>query len=238
MVKKDEPGAQKRRSDIEKEKTLEELKALRQKRLAASGTRQESKASESPSWASRIEAEKKEGIDLSEPRFKDDDAAISAVRASRMQAEAYHDIAKLRKKAQEYQAKAAKHMTKYKAYEAKAQKALTGAIRYREKAAESHKKEKQFIGKLVELEKDLKATLSGETEVTPESVKLNMAKVENKVARAQERARKYEAKAASRNEKAAFHKSKSAFYLEQNKIHEAEVKNFQKRADNLERADL
>ena len=226
------------KSSSDKERTLEELKALREKRLSkgqvtAQGSKSDAiKPPEPPSRSKAVN----ESIDISEARNQDDDAVISAVRASRMQAEAYHDIAKLRNKAQKHQAKAAKFMTRYKSYEAKTQKSLSVAVRYREKAAESREKEKQQNARLRELEKDLKVTISGETEVTPEAVKLSMAKTEKKIAKAQEKARKFEAKAAEKNEKAALYKSKAAFFLEQSKINEAEVKNYNKRADNLERA--
>lgn len=234
MADKDAPGSQSGKSDAERERILEELRALRQKRLNAAGKEPLAKAPAATADSREIKNE----VDISEARDRSDDAAISAVRASRMQAEAYHDVARLRKKAQHHQAKAAKNLTKHKSYEAKAQQALTKAVRFREKAAESREKDKQHAGKLIDLEKDLKSTLTEETEVTPESIRLRMAKVEKKIALIQERARKYEAKAATQNEKAAFHRSKSAFYLEQSKINEAEVKNFSKRADNLEKASL
>lgn len=226
------------KSNSDKERTLEELKALREKRLSkgqttAQGSKPDAVKPSRPPSQSKVVVE---SVDISEARSQDDDAVISAVRASRMQAEAYHDIARLRNKAQKHQAKAAKAMTRYKSYEAKTQKSLSVAVRYREKAADSRQKEKQQNVRLKELEKDLKATISGETEVTPEAVKLSMAKTEKKIAKAQEKARKFEAKAAEKNEKAALYKSKGAFFLEQSKVNEAEVKNYNKRADNLERA--
>jgi len=232
MAGKEDPPMDKKKSEVDRDSTLQELRALREKRLSSTRKEEISK----PSASATEEKTEDVDVDLADARDKSDDAIIAAVRASRMQAEAYHDIARLRKRAQHHQAKAANFMTKYKSFEAKAQKALTKAVRDREKAGKSREKEKELTTKLSELEKDLKATISGETEVSPETVKLRMAKVEKRIAKAQERARKFEAKAASQNEKAAMHKTKAAFYLEQSKINEAEVKNYSKRADNLEKA--
>lgn len=145
----------------------------------------------------------------------------------------------LRKRAHDHQHKAAKFQTKSKSMESKAQKAITKAVTYRSKAENSRENSKDFEAREKDLEKDLKSSASGGTAMEPEKIRLKMSKLEKKrIASLQERGRKFEAKAAIQNERAANYKSKAAFNLEQVKIHEAEMKNFTKRADNLEKAGL
>jgi hypothetical protein len=233
---------QKKQTDAEREKSLNELKAMRERRLGTTGqpapasapSQQQQKPAPAPVPQKKVQPE---SVDLSVPRKEDDDAAIAAVRASRMQAEAYHDVTVLRKRAQVHQHKAAKFHTKNKNCEAKAQKAITKAVAFRNKAEGGREKAKDFEARERDFEKDLKASATGEGAMEPEKIRLKMSKLEKKIASLQERARKFEAKAALQNERAANYRSKAAFNLEQAKIHEAEVKNFTKRADNLEKAD-
>lgn len=233
----DTGDAQKKGTDADREKTLNELKALRDKRLDSSKQAQPSGTRPATSNASSMPAKKEpDSVDISAARTEDDDATIAALRSSRMQAEAFHDVVKLRKKAHAHEHKAAKFHTKSKGHETKAQRAITRAVGHREKASECRETVKDLQARIGDYTKDLRSSASGETSLPPEKIKLKIAKLENKVASLQEKARKFEAKAAMQNERAAGHKSKAAFNLEQSKIQEAEAKNFTKRADNLEKA--
>ena len=131
----------KKQTDADREKALNELKAMRERRLETAKPAGQYNAPQNQQRIAQAQPPQKkvdpEQIDLSEPRKEDDDAAIAAVRASRMQAEAYHDVAVLRKRAHAHQHKAAKFQTKSKNFEAKAQKAITKAVAYREKAEHS-----------------------------------------------------------------------------------------------------
>ena len=230
----------KKQTDADREKALNELKAMRERRLETS--RPSPQPNMPPSQQRTVQAPpaqrkvENENLDLTAPRKEDDEAAIAAVRASRMQAEAYHDVTVLRKRAHAHQHKAAKFQTKSKSFESKAQKSITRAVTYREKAGDTKEGVKDLESRLRDYEKDLSMASAGAVE--PEKIRLKMSKLERKKASLQERARKFEAKAAMQNERAANYRSKAAFNLEQAKIHEAEVKNFTKRADNLEKAGL
>lgn len=239
----DGPVPTKKQTDAEREKALNELKAMRERRMdtpnqqvsAVKPYQQQTKGQPTSPPQKKPEPD---SLDLSAPRKDDDDAAIAAVRASRMQAEAYHDVTVLRKRAHAHQHKAAKFQTKSKTFEARAQKAITKAVTYRDKAQESREKGKDFEARERDLEKELKASASGEGGIEPEKIRLKMSKLEKKIASLNERGRKFDAKAALQNERAANFRSKAAFNLEQTKIHEAEMKNFTKRADNLEKAGM
>lgn len=228
---------QKKQEDADRERTLQELKAMREKRLESTSTTPGQKSSSpAPGSAGSKPAAKTDDLDLSGARAEEDNAAIAALRASRMQAEAYQDIARLHKQAHAHEHKAAKFMTKSKTFEAKAQKAITRAVQNRERSTKCREKTKDVESRIKDLENELKSAASGETAVTPEKIRLKMAKLEKKSASLKERARKYEAKAAQLNEKAALYRTRAAFNLEQCKIHEAEMRNFTKRADRLEQA--
>jgi len=240
MVGNEGQGQTKKQTDAEREKALNELKTMRERRLdtakpatPANNPPQIQRTVQTPPAQKKVEPEP---VDLSGARKEDDDAAIAAIRASRMQAEAYHDVTILRKRAHAHQHKAAKFQTKSKGFEARAQKAITKAVTYRGKAEDSRENVKDFESRERDFEKDLKASASGESALEPEKIRLKMSKLERKIASLQERARKFEAKAALQNERAANFRSKAAFNLEQSKIHEAEVRNFTKRADNLEKS--
>jgi len=235
----DTGDAQKKVTDADRQKTLDELKALREKRLDASKPSQPSPQFGATTKPAQSQPKNEgETVDISAARREDDDATIAALRSSRMQAEAYHDVVKLRKKAHAHEHKASKFQTKSKSHETKAQRAITRAVGCREKATNCREKIKDLEARVNDYAKDLGSSASGETSLPPEKIKLKMAKLEGKIASLQQRARKYEAKAAMQNERAAGHRSKAAFNLEQGKIQEAEAKNFTKRADNLEKAGL
>ncbi|MDH4123217.1 MAG: hypothetical protein OEV21_03935 [Thermoplasmata archaeon] len=231
-------GGTKKQTDQDREKTLEELKALRQKRLDSGKSTQSPsfKTDSKPAIAPQKNSTnlKSVGLDISQAREQDDEAAITAIRASRMQAEAYHDITKLRKQANLHEHKSAKFLTKSKSYDTKAQRAITRAIQNRKKAVSCRENIKDYETRMKDLQGEMKSAATEDTGRSPEKVSLSIAKQDKKIASLQEKAMKYEAKAAMLNEKAAMYKTKSAFNLEQSKIHNAEVKNFTKRADKLE----
>lgn len=234
------PVTTKKQTDAEREKALDELKAMRERRIDTTNQPAPAIKPYQPGQPTTPPQKKTEqdSVDLTAPRKENDDAAIAAVRASRMQAEAYHDVTVLRKKAHAQQHKAAKFQTKSKTFETRAQKAITKAVTYRDKAQESREKGKDFEARERDLEKELKASAAGEGGIEPEKIRLKMSKLEGKIASLNERGRKFDAKAAMQNERAANFRSKAAFNLEQTKIHEAEMKNFTKRADNLEKAGM
>jgi len=235
----DTEDAQKKGTNADRQKTLDELRALREKRLDTSKPAQLSAQPTSPPKPQQSPA-KKEGdsVDLSASRIEDDDAVIAALRSSRMQAEAYHDVVKLRKKAHMHDHKASKFHTKSKKHETTAQRAIAKAVGYRGKATDCRESIKDLQARQTDYARDLRSSATGEISQPPEKIKLKIAKLEKKVASLQQKAMKFEAKAAMQNERAAGHRSKAAFNLEQSKIQEAEAKNFTKRADNLEKAGL
>jgi len=125
----DTGDAQKKVTDADRQKTLDELKALREKRLDAFKPLQPSPSPGATAKPAQPQPNKEgESVDISAARREDDDATIAALRSSRMQAEAYHDVVKLRKKAHTHEHKASKFQTKSKGYETKAQRAITRAV--------------------------------------------------------------------------------------------------------------
>ena len=169
-----------------------------------------------------------EGKPAAEP---DHDEQIKAARSSRAEAEAYRDVAILRKKAHALGHKAAKFYHKYKANEAKAQKCSERAVLYREKAAEHKERAKDNRERAKEYEAELVGAAQGKSDLSPESLRTKMATMERKVAKQEEISRKNESKAAAQT-------AKAARYLEQNKLLEQEATRYSKRADNLEKAGV
>ena len=167
---------------------------------------------------------------------EDNDEQIKMARASRAQAEAYHDVAVYRKRAHSYSHKAGKFYHKYKANEAKAQKCQAKAVTFREKSAVKRKRALEHLGKVKEYEAELSAAAQGKGDFSPESVRSKMATFERKAAKEEEIARKNDHKAADLTEKAAKFRSRAARFLEQNKLFENESRLFSRRADNLEKA--
>jgi len=221
--------------ESERQKTLEELKALRQKRLESSG-----KPISTPTTTTQPKKQMNTSVtktaiaESSESSEDNSNAEIASIRATRMEHDAYHDILRLRKQADVHEHEAAKYITKSKSFETKAQNSLTKAVRNRKKAGSCRESIKDIQSRISELEKEMKSAAIDENGSSPERVKLKIAKQEKKTATLEQRAKKYEAKAALLNEKASLFKSKSASNIEQSKIHESEAKNLTKRADKLE----
>ena len=161
---------------------------------------------------------------------------IKAARTDRVQAEAYHDVAVLRKKAHEHSHKAAKFFHKYKTNEAKRQKCSSRGVAYREKADAKRESAEEFRAQAKEFDMELRGAAEGKSELSPEALRNKMAVQERKAAKADAIARKFEAKAAVQTEKAAKYRTRAAKFLEKNKLHESESRTYGKRADNLEKA--
>ena len=219
--------------DEERQKTLEELKALRQKRLESSAKppQNQSIPSKSPTEVSPSIPKTSEPITKAIP---DDEKEIATLRATRMQHEAYQDVLRLRKQADQHEHEAAKYMTKSRSFDHKAQGAITKAVQNRKRAEACRDRIKDVKAAISEFEKEMKSAAVESTGVSPEKIKLKIAKLEKKNALLEQKAKKYEARASLLNEKAALYKAKSASNMEQSKLHEAEAKNFTSRADKLE----
>lgn len=161
---------------------------------------------------------------------------IKAARTGRAQAEAYHDVAVLRKKAHDHSHTAAKLFHKYKSNEARRQKCSSRAVAYREKADARREKAKEYRVQVKEYDMELRGAAQGKSDLSPEALRNKMANYERKAAKADSVARKFEAKAADQTEKAAKYRTRAAKFLEKNKLHESEARMYGKRADNLEKA--
>jgi hypothetical protein len=218
--------------DEERKKTLEELRALRQKRLESTGKPAQPSISSQSTANSGTVADKQMGT--SAVSIGDEDKEIARLRATRMQHEAYQDILRLRKQADQHEHEAAKYMTKAKSFDHKAQRAITKAVQNRKRAEACRERMKDISASISELEKEMKSAATEDTGVIPEKIRLKIAKLEKKNALLEQKAKKYEAKASMLNERAALYKAKAASNMEQSKIHEAEAKNLTERADKLE----
>jgi hypothetical protein len=184
---------------------------------------------------------KEEDADTSEEAPKEvsdeeHDEQIKAARTGRAQAEAYHDVAVLRKKAHDHSHRAAKFFHRYKTNEAKRQKCSSRAVAYREKADARREKAKEHRTQVKEYDMELRGAAQGKSDLSPEALRNKMARYEKKAAKADAVARKFEAKAADQTEKAAKYRTRAAKFLEKNKLHESEARMYGKRADNLEKA--
>jgi hypothetical protein len=180
--------------------------------------------------------EKREPSPKKEISDEEHEDQIKAARMGRAQAEAYRDVALLRKKAHAFNHKAAKAFHKYKKNEAAAQKCSARAVAYREKAEARRDRAREYRLTEKEFEAELKGAATGKSDLSPESLRTKIAHMERKAAKQDEVAHKYEAKAASQTEKSAKFKTRAAKFLEQNKLDESEGRMYAKRADNLERA--
>jgi hypothetical protein len=201
--------------------------------------KEQSKAAKAGTPKKTIEKEPEPELeDEAEKEVSDDEheEQIKAARTGRAQAEAYHDVAVLRKKAHEHSHKAAKFYHKYKSNEASRQKCSSRAVAYREKAMGRREKAKEFRTQLKEYDMELKGAAEGKTDLSPESLRNKMATLEKKAAKQEAVAKKFESKAADQTEKAAKYRTRAAKFLEKNKLHESESRTYGKRADNLERA--
>lgn len=231
-----EPGNEPKKStdiDEERRKTLEELKALRQKRLESPVRNQQTQTVASKGSKDAVPADSKPP-ETGTRDVTDEEREITTLRTTRMQHEAYQDILQLRKRADQHEHEAAKYMTKSKSFDHKAQKAIAKAVQNRKRAENCRERIKDIKSSISELEKEMKSAAIDETNVSPEKIKLKIAKLEKKSALLEQKAKKYEARASMQNEKAALYKAKSAANIEQSKIHEAEAKNITSRADKLE----
>jgi len=219
--------------DQERQKTLEELKALRQRRMESSAKPpQTPSAAPRPSGGTATDTPKP--FEPAASDVRDDDNEIARLRATRMQHEAYQDILRLRKQADQHEHEAAKYMTKAKSFEHKAQRAVTRAVQNRKRAETCRERMTDVKSSISELEKEMKSAAVEDTGVSPEKIKLKIAKLEKKNALLEQKAKKYEARASLLNEKAALYKAKAASNMEQSKLHEAEARNYTTRADKLE----
>lgn len=182
------------------------------------------------SSTSTAQAPKKEVTD------EEHEEQIKAARMGRAQAEAYRDVAILRKKAHAFHHKAAKAFHRYKKNEAVAQKCSARGVAYREKAEARRERAREYRLTEKEFEAELKGAATGKSDLSPESLRTKIAHMERKAAKQDEVAHKYEAKAATQTEKAAKYRTRAAKFLEQNKLDESEGRMYAKRADNLEKA--
>jgi len=164
------------------------------------------------------------------------EAAIRAARSSRAAAEAYHDVAVLRKKGHNHSHKAAQFHHKYKHFEAKAQKCQARAVAYREKSAARLEGARDYRESTKDYDAELKGAATGKSDLSPEALRTKMASSEKRAAKQDEISRKYDKKAAAQTEKGAKYRSKALKFLEKSKIHEGESRMYAKRADNLEKA--
>lgn len=161
---------------------------------------------------------------------------IKATRASRAQAEAYHDVAVLRKKAHQHSHKASQFYHKYRMNEARAAKCTARAVAFREKSAGRRERAKGHRDNMNALDAELRGAAQGKGDLSPEALRTKMANMERKAAKEEMVGHKYDKKASIQTERAAKYRSRALKHLEQNKLHESEARMFGKRADNLEKA--
>ncbi len=181
-------------------------------------------------------SEEEEDRPPKEASDEEHDEQIKAARTGRAAAEAYHDVAVLRKKSHEHSHKAAKFFHKYKSNEARRQKCSSRAVAYREKAAVRREKAKAHRTATKEYDLELRGAAQGKSDLSPEALRNKIAVLERKTAKQESVARKYESRAADQTEKAAKYRTRAAKFLEKSKSHESESRMYGKRADNLEKA--
>jgi hypothetical protein len=167
--------------------------------------------------------------DRTESEIEDD---IRKSRQDKMRAAEYHDVTKLRQKAAEHRAEAAKFYKKYRLEEADMVKYTQYSSKFRRKAEALIAKGKDALTKAEYKEAELQYLEGGKLERT----KIKIAKLKGKAAKLKGKAAKHEAKAAKFTSKAAAKKQKAHTFMEKSKTHEADAQHFKKRADNLERA--
>ena len=182
----------------------------------------------------------KAGLDEKKPEHQpteeEREDQIRQARTGRAQAEAYRDVAVLRKKAHEHSHKAARLYHKYKANQAKAQKCSSRAVSLREKSEDRQLKAKEYRASIREYEAELSGASGENSDLNPESLQNKIASLERKAAKQEEIARKREHGAALQTEKGARFRSRAAKFLEKSRLHESEARMYGKRADNLEKA--
>ncbi len=182
--------------------------------------------SSKPSESTPSYSEKRE---VSEHELEDQ---IRKTRQDRRRAGEYHDVTRLRQKAAEHRADAAKFFKKYRFEEAAMVKNQQYAARARRKAEGYLEKNKDVLVKADNKQADLQYLEAGKAE----RARIKIAKYKGKAAKCKSKASKFEAKAAKHTQKAAAKRQKAKANLEKSKLHEAEALNFRKRADNLEKA--
>ena len=193
-------------------------------------------SSKKPETAKAQQADAEESEAVKELSDDEHEQQIKDARTGRVQAEAYHDVTVLRKKAHEHSHRAAKFFHKYKTNEAKRQKCSSRAVAYREKADAKRETAKEYRTQAKEYDMELRGAAQGGSDLSPEALRNKMAVQERKAAKSDAVAKKYEAKAAIQTEKAAKYRTRAAKFLEKSKLHESESRTYGKRADNLEKA--
>jgi hypothetical protein len=202
------------------------------KKSSSTGSSAAKKADEEPS----AQPQKRKEEAKPEESDEDKEEQIRVARSSRAQAEAYQDVAILRKKAHEHSHKAAKLYHKYKANQARAQRCSSRAVSLREKSDERQEKAKGHRSCIKEYEDELAGAAGEDSDLSPEALQTKIANLERKAAKQEEKARKHERGASLQTEKAAKFRSRAARFLEKSRLHDSEARMFTKRADNLERA--
>jgi len=228
-----EEGTSKRR-DFQK-RTDEDIDVFLGRREQPIPPQQDASKPEYDSRAGRDSEPVKSAQKASEPETKaemtdeEHEMQIKATRASRAQAEAYHDVAVLRKKAHQHSHKASQFYHKYRMNEARAAKCTARAVAFREKSAGRRERAKGHRDNMNALDAELRGAAQGKGDLSPEALRTKMANMERKAAKEEMVGHKYDKKASIQTERALKH-------LERNKLHESEARMFGKRADNLEKA--
>lgn len=211
------------------------------KRRTSDASRKDMRSgSASATPAGKGEVKPKRDDDEDDPRREmtdeEKEEQIKSARTGRAAAEAYRDVAILRKKAHEHSHKAATLYHKYKVNQAKAQKCSTRAVALREKSEDRQMKAKEHRASIKEYKAELSGAAGDGSDLSPELIQNKIASLERKAAKQEEIARKRDHGAALQTEKGAKFRSRAAKFLEKSRLHESEARMYGKRADNLERA--
>ncbi|MBA3046275.1 MAG: hypothetical protein KKH41_00005 [Candidatus Thermoplasmatota archaeon] len=161
---------------------------------------------------------------------RDIESEITATRHDKQMAAEIHDITKLRQKAAEHSAEAAKYFKKYRAEEAAMVKYTENASKARRTAEGYEEKSKDACAKADDKQADLEYLEDRKAE----RARMKIAKYKAKSAKMKSKASSYMAKSAKLSQKAAAKSQKSKAFLEQSKTHEAEAQNLTKRANKLQ----
>ena len=156
---------------------------------------------------------------------------IKESRLAKRKAESVHDITILRQRAAEQSALGAKFYKKYRAEEAQQVKHEQAVAKYRRKSEKYQEKVKDVEVKIADKEASLSYLEDGKLE----RAHVKIAKLKGKIAKLKSKSSSAEAKAAKHRQKAVARKRKATEFLEKNKIHEAEAKAYNNRANRLEK---
>jgi hypothetical protein len=162
---------------------------------------------------------------------RDIESEITATRREKQVAAELHDITKIRQKAAEHSAAAAKFYKKYRAEEA-------AMVKYTENASKARRTAEGYVEKSKDAQAkadDKQADLTYLEDRKAERARIKIAKYHAKSAKMKSKSSSYMAKSAKLSQKAAAKREKAKAYLEQSKTHEAEAHNFNKRADRLQK---